>query len=67
MFGREFLEKCKGFDRFIFRALVLLTLFAFSIGPIVHTDLLSKVLSVVASLSLSTLAGCYLFSKRKYE
>jgi hypothetical protein len=52
-------------DRLAFRGTVLIALFGFSIGPIVHREPIAQVLGVCASLALTCLAAGYLFSVRR--
>ena len=55
----------KRIDRIAFKVSVLIGLCGFSLGPVVHTDPLAKILSVVSSISLTILAALYLFSDRR--
>jgi hypothetical protein len=58
-------ERGERVDRLAFKASVLVGLFGFSIGPIVHQEFLAKALGACASLALAILAGGYLFSVRR--
>ena len=57
--------KARVVDRLIFRATVLVMLFGFSTGPVFRTDLLARNIGVIASAALATLAGLYLFRRRR--
>ena len=51
-------------ERMAFKVTLLIALLGFSVGPVVHTDLLSKVMGVAASGALAMLAGAFLFKRR---
>ena len=54
----------KRVDRIGFKVCVLIGLCGFSLGPVMHTEPLAKILGVVSSISLTALAALYLFSPR---
>jgi uncharacterized membrane protein len=61
----SFAERMRMADRLLFKVAVLLGLFGFSIGPVLHSEITAKVLGVVASGSLTVLAGAFLFRRRQ--